>query len=74
MKYVDEYSEPIPISDWLHLLKNFRSRLVSAIIHAFNGAEGISINSFKDMPNLKNATEKTGPYDSMRDDYALVIC
>ena len=69
IQYANQYKELIPVSDWLHILKNIRSRLIRHLIYL---SENHELNIKKSEKGDHFAYNKKVAY-SMRDDLALHI-
>lgn len=73
IEYIDKYTEMIPMSDWLHLCKNLRSRFISQKIILFKGSQIIDpeiiCQKLQLDPKVFNAVGR----ESMRDDLALKL-
>lgn len=73
LDYIGKYSKPIPISDWLHLLKNLRTRIIDNNIILFNGSEIISIKEINDILHLDKIVTNARGRSTMRDDIAIKL-
>ena len=71
--YIDSYTEMIPISDWLHLCKNLRSRFISQKIILFKGSQIIDPEIICQKLQLNPKVLYATGRESMRDDIALKL-
>ena len=71
LEYVGKYPKPIPISDWLHLLKNLRTRINENKIILFKGSEVITMKKIGEFLDLEDAVMNSRGRSTMRDDLAL---
>lgn len=71
LDYIGKYEKPIPISDWLHLLKNLRTRINENNIILFKGSEVINIHKIGEFLDLEDAVMNARGRATMRDDLAL---
>lgn len=66
-----DYPDLIPVSDWLHLLKDLRKRFGENNISMFKGAPIFNSSYINEFLNLDNLVLKASGPSSMRDDLAL---
>ena len=71
LKYIGEYQKPIPISDWLHLMKNLRTRIIDNEIILFKGSEIVSIEKINEYLDLEDAVMNARSRATMRNDLAI---
>ncbi|KAK8881044.1 hypothetical protein M9Y10_003771 [Tritrichomonas musculus] len=71
LEYVGKYPKPIPISDWLHLLKNLRTRINENKIILFKGSDVITMQKIGEFLELEDAVMNSRGRPTMRDDLAL---
>lgn len=71
--YMQTYNKLIPVTDWLHLLKNLRSRLIHQIIKISKNSELIDFSKICINLNLNQELYAQGSNYAMRDDVALMI-
>lgn len=73
LDYVDDYPDLIPISDWLHLCKNLRSRFATQKILLFKGSDVIDPKRICQELDLDPKILAAVGRESMRDDLALKL-
>ena len=73
IQYADKYTELIPISDLLHILKNLRSRLIAHKIHIADVLPALNFIEICQERNVEEELYKQSKVISMRDDLALKI-
>ena len=71
--YVSNYSKPIPVSDWLHLMKNLRTRIIENTIILFDDSEIIDINTISQILDLDKTVKSSRGRATMRDDLAIKL-
>ena len=72
VQFANGYKDLIPVSDWLHILKNLRSRLLKHLIHLSENHDLNFAQICKDLKENVIIYKKTAAL-SMRDDLALHI-
>ncbi|KAK8888509.1 hypothetical protein M9Y10_039588 [Tritrichomonas musculus] len=70
-EYVGNYMKPIPVSDWLHLMKNLRTRIIDNCIILFKNSDIIEINKLDEILHLDKMVKASRGRATMRDDLAL---
>ena len=73
LKYIDNYPEMIPISDWLHLCKNLRARFAGHKILLSQNAKVIDPKSICELLRLDVKIMTVTGRESMRDDLAMQL-
>lgn len=65
--------KPISVSDWLHLIKNLRTRIINNSIFLFKNSEINEINKLDEILHLKKTVKSSRSRATMRDDLALIL-
>jgi hypothetical protein len=73
IQYSHRYEKPIPVSDWLHLLKNLSSRILHNQVFPTESSKGVAANDLEKVLKLGPALTNPKSTVSMRDDYAEII-
>ena len=73
IKEVDKYGDLIPLSDWLHVLKNLRSRLLHQNVTVADCIHAIQFEQTCKELNIDPLIYKDGSITAMRDDVALKL-
>lgn len=73
LEHIDKYPEMIPISDWLHLCKNLRTRFANHKIILFKGSQVIDPEIICEKLGIDRKVLTAAGRESMRDDLALKL-
>ena len=73
IEYIHNYQDMIPISDWLHLCKNLRTRLANSKIILFKGAKEINSQKIQEILQIDLKVFTAAGRESMRDDLAMKL-
>lgn len=65
--------KPIPVSDWLHLIKNLRTRIIKNSIILFQNSDINEINKLDEILHLKKTVKSSRSRATMPDDMALIL-
>jgi len=73
IEHTNDYPHLIPISDWIHILKNMRSRLINQDVKITEDLATINLLDACELLNLPDVVHKEGASYAMRDDLALIL-